>query len=323
MPAAKLSIVTTMFRSADFVPEFYERVRAAAERVCNDYEIIFVNDGSPDQSLAIARAIGCADHRVKVVDLSRNFGHHHAIVAGLSQAHGERVFLLDVDLEESPEWLLDFWQKFDASDVDVVYGVAATRAGNPIKAFGGSIFYKIFNRLSDTKITANSCTVRLMSFDYVRALLTLPDRNLFLAGNFEWTGFRQVSLTVPKLNRLTTTYTLSRRLALAVTAITSFTAYPLTLIFLFGLFIAALAGLVGLALLADKLLHPYTTLVGWPSVMASIWFLGGTTICVIGVVGIYVSRIFVEVKGRPQYLIRKIYDGYAEPVIDATVQQAE
>jgi len=308
----KLSVVTTLFKSANYLPEFYERVRATADRVCPDYEIIFVNDGSPDTSLAIARAIACADARVKVVDLSRNFGHHHAIVAGLSQVRGERVFLLDVDLEESPEWLADFWQKFETSDVDVVYGVAAARGGNPLRVYLGSLFYKVFNLFSDIKIAENMCTARLMSSEYVSALLTLPDRNLFLAGNFQWTGYRQIPMMVAKGSRPTTTYTAARRVALAVNAITSFTAYPLTLIFMFGLTIAGLAGLVGVGLVVDKLLHPDTTLIGWPSVIASIWFLGGATICVVGVVGIYVSRIFVEAKGRPQYLIRKIYSGSDE-----------
>lgn len=305
--APELSVVTTLYRSEGTVLEFYRRITAAGEAVSPNFELVFVDDGSPDQAAQLVRGLVERDPRVILVELSRNFGHHQALVAGLARARGKRVFMLDVDLEERPEWLLDFASDFERSGADVVYGVSRIRKGTVARRLLGGVFWKLFNWLSDIQVPPNPCTVRLMSRRYVDALLTLPDKNLFLAGNFAWLGFRQVPRPVEKgLRPDASTYTGRRLIALLIEAITSFTSYPLRLIFLSGVVVASLASLAGAVLVTWKLLNPAAISLGWSSLMISIWFLGGVMIAFLGVIGIYLSKIFNETKNRPLYIVQDV-----------------
>jgi putative glycosyltransferase len=317
----KLSIVSTMYRSAPFVAEFHDRMTKAARVVTDDYEIVLVNDGSPDDSLQRAVALTHSDTHVKVVDLSRNFGHHHAILAGLSQAEGERVFLIDIDLEEQPEWLSLFAREQDSSQADVVFGVQLERVGGVVSRHFGVWFYRLFNALSEIKIAENPCTVRIMTRDFVRALLTLRDRNLFLAGNFAWAGFEQRPLAVQKERRRgASNYTIRRTIRLFFDAVSSFSSYPLRAIFVTGFVISLLSGLFGLEMIVRKLLHPEAVALGFSSVIVSLWFLGGLIIFFLGVIGLYLSKIFIEVKDRPSFIIRKIHSGRTPRIGDVAVQ---
>jgi len=303
----KLSIVTTLYRSAAFIEEFHRRATAAAESLGETFELIYVNDGSPDDSLARARELAARDRRVVVVDLTRNFGHHMAFMAGLDQARGERIFFIDVDLEEQPEWLQLFSETQRKSGADVVFGFQPDRQGGWLRRLRGKMFYALFNLLSEQRIPANPCTVRLMTRRYAAALAQLRDRNLFLAGNYAWTGFAQVGVAVAKTAaHAITTYTPLRLLRLFVNAVTSFSAAPLRLIFFLGLAISSVSALLGVAILIRKLLDPSLVLMGWASVMISIWFLGGTIILICGVLGIYIAMIFGETKHRPPYLVREV-----------------
>ncbi len=309
-----LSVVTTLYRSAPYLREFYRRAVAVAERVCPSFELVFVDDGSPDESAETVRELLREDPRVVLVELSRNFGHHHAALAGLAHARGKRVFLIDVDLEESPEWLEEFAAQMGTSGVDVVYGVNRVRRGAFVRKQIGGWFWSLFNLLSETKIPRNPCTVRLMSRRYVDALMRLPDRNLFLAGSFAWLGFRQEARPVEKGIRPTrSSYGPLRLASLFVDAITSFTSYPLSLIFVVGSIIASLALGAGLWLVIRKLVAPESISLGWPSVIVSIWFLGGLTIAFLGIIGVYLGKLFIEVKGRPVYIVRQVHRGSLEP----------
>ena len=269
-----------------------------------------MNDGSPDDSLAVALALARTDPRIRIVDLSRNFGHHAAALAGLRHARGELIFLIDVDLEEQPEWLLDFWRDLHDRGADVVYGVQETRSGSMIKRHTGSLFYALFNFASETTIPANVCTVRLMRRSYVDAIGQFTEAHLYLAGIYAWTGFVQYPRLVNKTPRPTkSSYTLLRRFQLFVNATTSFSSYPLTIIFFVGICLTFLSVTYGAWLLFIKLLYPNTVLSGFTSIMVSLWFLGGTVLSFLGLIGIYVGKIFVETKARPQYLVRHIYKG--------------
>lgn len=303
-----LSIVTTLYRSEPFVLEFHRRISAAAEKIGGTFEIVFVDDGSPDGSAAMVRRIVQEDPRVVLVELSRNFGHHQAAVAGLRHARGRRIFIIDVDLEEKPEWLPEFARDLETTGADVVYGQSRVRKGTLGRRLFGGVFWKLFNALSETHVPENPCTVRLMSRRYVDALLTLPDRNLFLAGSYAWLGYRQVPRPVEKgLRRGASTYTAGRLIALFIEAVTSFTSYPLRLIFLSGVWVAALALLAGVGLFTWKILDPGAISLGWASIMVSVWFLGGVMIAFIGVIGIYLSKIFNEAKGRPLFVVRDVH----------------
>jgi putative glycosyltransferase len=303
----KLSIVATLFKSAPYLNEFYERSSAAARKlVGDDYQIVLVNDGSPDESLELAISLTEHDSKVLVIDLSRNFGHHRAMMTGLMHAEGEKIFLIDSDLEEEPEWLLDFSASMEEQKCDVVYGVQKRRKGSFFERCSGNWYYSIFKLLTGYSLPENVVTARLMSLRYVKALLEHQERELFMAGLWHITGFHQIPHHVKKHSNSETTYTFRRKLFLLINSVTSFSDAPLVGIFYMGLCISLLSFLYILYLIALKLFLA-SPLSGWTSVMASIWLLGGMIISFIGVVGIYLSKIFSETKQRPYTIIRQIY----------------
>lgn len=305
----KLSVVTTLYRSAPYVREFLVRAGTAARQcVGDDYEIIMVNDGSPDDSLDIAVALTREDRHLRVVDLSRNFGHHKAIMTGLESATGDRIFLIDSDLEEEPEWLLAFTEQMNQVGCDVVYGIQERRKGGPFERWSGRWFYRGFKALTGLDLPEDVVTARLMSRRYVDALVSHREREIFLAGLWYITGFDQRPRTVKKHNTSETTYTLARKFSLLVNSVTSFSNTPLIWIFNIGLVISLISAVYFVYLLLNWALlsHPLS---GWTSVMASIWLLGGLIISFIGVVGIYLSKVYSETKQRPYTIVRQTYGG--------------
>ncbi len=304
----QLSIITTLYNSESFIEEFHRRASAVAAAISSDYEIIYIDDGSPDGSLNIALQLIDTDEHVRVVEFSRNFGHHAAVSAAMESSSGELVFLLDSDLEESPEWLHDFIGVMEKERADLVYGVQRKRPSG-IRQNSSGLFYQLFNMLSETKIPKNACTVRLMTRGFNRALLQMREKNLFMAGMFAWTGFHQVAVPVDKKSRKTieSTYTPLHVFKLLVDAITSFSPLPLYIAFFLGLAISLVAGIFGTLMVARKLLVPETVLLGYTSLFTSIFFIGGLVILFLGVIGIYLSKIFVEVKDRPLYVVKRHY----------------
>lgn len=304
----KLSVVATLYRSASHLLEFHARATQAARQFASDdYEIVLVNDGSPDNSLEMAIELTRIDPHVIVVDLSRNFGHHKAMVAGLTQARGQLIFLIDSDLEESPEWLEDFSATMAAESADVVYGVQEVRKGNWFERWSGELYYTVFNYLAHIDHPRNIVTARLMSRRYVDALLQFREREMVISCLWVIAGFKQCARTVKKLSGSDTTYGLAKKIAHAANAITSFSEAPLRMIFYTGLVIFAGALLYAAYLVFFKLVLS-TPMDGWTSVMVSIWLLGGMIISFVGVIGIYLSKIFTETKQRPSTIVRHIYD---------------
>ncbi|MEM8539241.1 MAG: glycosyltransferase family 2 protein [Pseudomonadota bacterium] len=303
----KLSIVTTLYNSERHLQEFHQRASKAAKGVAgDDYEIVMVNDGSPDGSLAMAVGLSEEDPHVIVIDLSRNFGHHKAMMTGLDHARGDLVFLIDSDLEEQPEWLEEFHAKLDTGGHDVVFGVQDNRKGGWFERQSGSAFYRIFNAVSDVPLPADIVTTRLMRRDYVRALVAHREREMIISGLWAMTGFDQQPHTVKKASGSKTTYTLRRKVVLAINAITSFSNTPLVMIFYFGLTISVLASIY-IAFLVFNWAFLARPLSGWTSLMGSIWLLGGLIISFIGVIGIYLAKIFTETKQRPYTIVRQIH----------------
>jgi len=308
----KLSIVTSLYHSARYLEEFHRRTSAAAAQVTDDFELVLVNDGSPDDSLEVAVRLHRADPRVRVIDLARNFGHHKALMTGLAHARGDLIFLIDADLEEEPELLPRFHAEMQATGAEVIYGVQARRKGDWFERLSGWCFYRLFNLLSSHPIPANLITARLMTRRYVAALLLHRESEVFLGGVWAITGFRQLPLQVVKHSHGHTTYNLWRRLALLVNAITSFSSRPLRMVFYLGALIFLVSSLAAAYLVCLRLfVHGFT--LGWPSVVVSIWMIDGLTIFCIGVVGIYVSKIFTESKRRPYTIVRDIYERAEEP----------
>jgi putative glycosyltransferase len=302
----RLSIVTTLYKSAQTLDRFYRRAKAAAEVLTNDYEIVMVDDGSPDNSLALATEIAEHDHRVRVIELSRNFGHHKALMTGLDHASGELCFLIDSDLEEDPELLSSFFDKLEHSGADVVYGYQEDRKGGIGERLTGYIAYWLFKLLIAFPVPRNHITVRLMRREYVDSLLMHKERQTVIGGLWIITGFRQIGVAVAKLSKGTSTYTLWRRWRMLIDSVTSFSEVPLIGIFYLGIIICMLSGVVGFSLLFRKLFLGQV-MAGWTSVMISVWFLGGLLILCVGVVGIYISKIFIETKNRPYSIVRKVH----------------
>jgi putative glycosyltransferase len=302
----KLSIVTTLYNSSATVEPFYRRAVAAAENLTEDFEIVMVDDGSPDNSLEIACAIARKDSRVCVVELSRNFGHHKALMTGLDHAGGDLCFFIDSDLEEDPAILHEFFDRLQSSDVDVVYGFQNSRKGGFWDRITGELSCRLFNLLIPNPIPLNHITVRLMKRVYVNSLLLHREQQTVIEGLWVITGFKQIAVPVNKLTRDDTTYSYWRRWLMLIDSITSFSEMPLVAIFYLGVVISGLSGLVGISLIMQKTIFR-GALEGWVSVMLSVWFLGGLLILCVGIIGIYVSKIFIETKNRPYTIVRKLH----------------
>jgi putative glycosyltransferase len=303
----KLSIVATLYQSSPHIKEFYERTTAAAQNlVGEDYEIVFVNDGSPDNSLDLALKLAEIDAHLVIIDLSRNFGHHKAMMTGLSYAKGELIFLIDSDLEEEPEFLINFAKQLKNDNCDVVYGVQEQRKGGWFERWSGLWFYRFFKLFTGLALPENVVTARLMSRRYVDALLLHQEREIMIAGLWFITGFDQRPQFIRKHNTSKTTYTLFHKISVLVNSVTAFSNMPLVGIFYLGVAIFFFATIYTVFNIVHWLFlaKPVS---GWTSVIASIWLLGGLIISFIGVVGIYISKIFSETKRRPFTIIRQVY----------------
>ena len=305
----KLSVVTTLYCSAPYIREYVTRMSAAARGIADDdYEIIVVNDGSPDNAVEIVRELANLDHHLCVVDLTRNFGHLTAMMTGLSHARGYLVFQMDCDLEEDPELLNDFFNSYqEHADCDVVWGQQIKRKGGLSERFSGAAFYWLFNRLSHHRIQVNHTMSRLMSRRYVEALLSHRDREPFLAGLWVIAGFKQIALPYQKRSKGSSTYTLHKKIALVVNSITSFSTRPLVGLFYLGLVIMAISMLAAVYV-AVRRIFGGIPVDGWSSTIISVTLLGGLTTFCLGVVGVYLAKVMSEIRERPFVVVKQIYD---------------
>ncbi len=302
----KLSIVTTLYQSAPTIDEFYCRVIAAAEPITHDIELLMVNDGSPDDSLSLALALHRADPRVVVVDLARNFGHHKAMMTGLAHTTGDLVFLIDSDLDEDPKLLAGFYERFMKGDSDVVYGIQQARRGGLVERMSGAVFFSLVDALSDQRIPRNLATVRLMTRDYVRALVRHRDREFVISQLWQLTGFRQVAVPFRKLSGSPTTYSLRMRIEMAVKYLTTTSTKLLYFILYAGVAIFALS-VATIVFYVFRYLASGIGVDGFTSLIVSIWFFGGLTTFILGVIGIYVANIVSETKRRPYTVVQRVH----------------
>jgi putative glycosyltransferase len=303
----KLSIVTTLYQSAPYIAEFYQRTSAIAKQFAGeDYEIVMVNDGSPDNSLDLAVHLTESDSHVVVIDLSRNFGHHKAMMTGLNHTKGRFVFLIDSDLEEEPEWLISFAEHMNREKCDVVYGVQEKRKGEIFEQWSGKLFYRLFRMLTGLNLPDNIVVARLMTRRYVDALIQHCESEIFIAGLWLITGFEQQPQKIRKHSTSLTTYTLRKKISQFIDSITSFSSAPLAGIFFVGSIIFFISCLYSVYLIANWfiLAQPPS---GYTSLMVSIWLLGGMIIAFVGVIGIYLSKVYSETKQRPYTIVRSVF----------------
>jgi putative glycosyltransferase len=304
----ELSIVTTLYRSEPFIEQFiHDCVTTLAVLGIVNYEFVLVDDGSPDQSANIARTLRQLYPWIRVVTLARNFGHHHAVVAGLHHAHGTRVFLADCDMEVSPSVLREFWRHMDAGHADVVFGYQEHRKGAWVERIGGDIFWRLLNSLSETAVVTDMVTERLMTRRYVDALLSLGDRDVFLGDMMAWTGFTQIGVPVTKTQRSgASTYTFAARVRLFAKAMTSSSVRPLYASY--GLGAMALMGalLTFAVLIARGALGDRVAIDPLLVILATIAGFSGLGLLCLGVLGSYVARIHVQVQRRPIFIVKDI-----------------
>jgi len=304
-----ISVVSMIYRSGSSIEEFVEQtVTALAEIDCSNYEIILVNDGSPDNSRQLILDLKRRYNEIILIDLSRNFGHHYAASAGLAFSSGELVFMLDCDLEVSPSVLTQFYQEFESNEYSVVYGYQERRSGGFFRRLSGDCFWWLLNTLSDTTVPKNLVTARLMSRQYVDALREMGDRNLFLAGMMYWVGFSQKGIPVVRNPRSTkSSYSFRKRANLLIEAVASFSTVPLDIIFSCGIGITIVTFLATAFLILYKLMYPQVIYPGWSSVIVVLCFSIGILTSFLGVVGIYLGKIYNQVRDRPLYIVENIY----------------
>jgi putative glycosyltransferase len=296
-----------MYRSEPYIEEFYRRVVKTIQKLgIGSYEIVFVDDGSPDHSRGVALQLYARDPNVVVVDLSRNFGHHKAIMAGLSYTRGRRIFLLDSDLEEDPELLEQLITEMDRRGCDVVFAVQQERRGNWFNRVTGDLYYHIMNAISGIKFPRNVFTLRLMTRRYVDSLLLHRERELLISGIWHLTGYEQVAIPAIKHSHSPTSYPFRKRFALMLMSVISHSDRPLRWIFYTGLGILVFAFFY-IAYVALIYLLYGRTVNGYLSIILSLWLIGGLNFLFLGTIGIYVATIFSETKQRPNTIVRAVY----------------
>lgn len=301
-----ISVVTSLWRSAPYIKDFHARHLAGLEKLGVDYEFIFVNDGSPDDSAARVMELIKTHPHVTLLDLSRNFGQHAAMFAGLGHAKGDYVYATDCDLEEDPENITALYEKIVGDpEIDVVYGVLRTRTGGPVRRLFGKLFYVVLDVLSEVKVPRDQAWQRIMTRAYVEALLRYNEVESLPAGLMVLAGFNQVPMLIEKRYKGSTTYTFGKRLALALNAITAFSSKPLTIIGVSGLCISCLAFLLLVVVVIQKLFF-LNIQTGWTTVVGSIWLVGGLILSSLGVMGTYLGKMFNQMKNRPLYIVRSV-----------------
>src|SRR2546421_7892010 len=297
-----LSVVAPVYNEEGTIEEFCGRVRAALEGL--NFELVLVDDGSTDSSATILERLAESDPRVRLVYLSRNFGHQTALTAGLDHARGDAVVMLDADLQDPPELIprmLDHWR----AGCDVVYAVREEREGESrFKLATARWFYKLFDKLAQVNLEHNSGDFRLLDRRPLDALLSMRERNRFLRGMTVWVGYTQAAVPYHRDPRYAgeTKYTLSKMLRFSLDAISSFSHRPLQLATLLGFLISTLAFVAIPVVILLRILGSY--LPGFGSITIAVLLLGGIQLIAIGIIGEYVGRIYDEVKGRPLYLVR-------------------
>ena len=302
----KITIVVPFLNEKENLPVLLERVAGTFAGRAEDWELLLVDDGSTDGSAEWAVAQAQANSHVRVVRLSRNFGHQLAITAGLDRSDGDAVVVMDADLQDPPETIgpmVDKWREGH----EVVYAVRRSRAGETwSKKFLAAGFYRVFRRLAQVNIPMDAGDFRLVDRCVVDALREMRELHRFMRGLTCWVGFRQASVEYDRAARFAgeTKYPVWKSARLAFDAITSFSASPLRWIAVLGVGICAVAALWVLFVLAQALVNPGSMQKGWASTIAVMVFLGGVQLVSIGLLGQYVSRIFEEGKRRPLYLVR-------------------
>lgn len=305
-----ISVVCPVFNEEAGITEFYDRTTAAMQAIEPDinYELVFVNDGSSDNSPLILDKLAKDDERVTVIHFSRNFGHQIAITAGIDHARGDAVVIIDADLQDPPEVIGQMIEKWRGG-FEVVYGQRTERPGESrFKLATARVFYRFINALSDVDLPLDAGDFRLLDRKVVEALKSIREENRYMRGLVSWVGFKQCALPYSRDERFAgeTHYPFRKMLHFATDGITSFSEKPLKIATSAGLLITLAAFVVGIFIVVGKMLDPGSQLPGYASLMAAVLFLGGIQLLSMGILGQYVGRTYREAKGRPLYVVADV-----------------
>jgi glycosyltransferase involved in cell wall biosynthesis len=307
-----ISVVVPALNEEETIVELHRRVTAAAEQWGDKHELVIVDDGSTDNTLGLLEQLASVDPRLKVVSLSRNFGHQAAVTAGLHHARGSIICVLDADLQDPPEEILPFINRV-RDGMDVVYAVRTNRKEGVFKRTSYFLYYRILRRLAELDIPLDAGDFCVMRAEVVRAINELPERNRFVRGLRTWVGFRQVGMSYERSARFAgeAKYNFVRLLGLAVDGIVNFSYRPLHLIVILGLTVGAIAFLAGIVVLiqyiGDYTIFGYNPRQarGWTSLALTLLFSSAVQLFCLGILGEYMGRLFEEAKRRPVYLVRQ------------------
>jgi glycosyltransferase involved in cell wall biosynthesis len=309
LPRPALSVVAPCYNEQDVLPEFLRRLGAVLDSLGSSSEIVVVDDGSRDRTWEAMTTAAAADPRIVAVRLMRNHGHQLALTAGLSVCRGERILIIDADLQDPPELLSDMMALMDQG-ADVVYGQRRQREGESLfKRASAAGFYRLINRLTDVDIPADAGDFRLVSRRVLDLLLAMPERHRFIRGMVAWIGGRQMPLLYDRHARAAgeSKYPLAKMIRFAADAITAFSVVPLMASMTIGWVMAA----VGFGFFVYSMIGWFmnANLPGWTSIMAALGLLGGMQFLMLGIIGAYLGRLYDQSKGRPLFMIRDIVGG--------------
>lgn len=300
-----ISVIIPVFNEEKNIPVLYERLVNAVTSISNNYEFIFVNDGSKDQSLAVIKSLAANNSQIKYIDFSKNFGHQPAVFAGLEYATGNSIVIIDADLQDPPELINDLYAKIQQG-YDVVYAQREHRVGESWhKLLTAKLFYRFINNLSEVPIPLDTGDFRIITKKIRDILIAMPEHNKFLRGQIAWTGFNQTCVKYKREERYEgkTNYSYAKMVSFAFDGITSFSNMPLRLATYMGFLVSFISFIVILYTLYQKYANN-NTVQGWSSLMVSILFIGGVQLICLGIIGEYLGRIMDNVKNRPLYIIR-------------------
>ncbi|CAK6712665.1 Putative bactoprenol glucosyl transferase GtrB-like. Putative phage encoded seroconversion system [Vibrio harveyi] len=305
-----ISVVIPCFNESECIDELYLRLTQSLSMLTEvSYEIIFINDGSKDDTWDKLTRISTLNENITAINLSRNYGHQIALTAGLKQSRGEATLIIDADLQDPPELLSSMLDKMKEG-FDVVYGKRTERDGeSTFKKVSASLFYRFLNQMSETKIPRDTGDFRLISRRALDALLLMDEENRFIRGMVSWIGFPQSELLYSREARFSgeTKYPLKKMMRLAIDAITSFSTKPLKLASKIGFTLAFFGIIFIIKVVIDW--HIGNVVTGWSSLMATILFIGSAQMFVLGIIGEYLGRVYTEAKNRPLYIIQEIING--------------
>lgn len=305
-----ISVVVPVLNEEANVSELTDALVPVLEELCrrdghaaDAFEIIFVDDGSADGTWSLIESRNRSDHRVGGLRMSRRFGHHLAVTAGLDRAAGAAVVVMDGDLQDPPDAIPALYEKHKAG-FDLVYGIRQQRHDPLIKRINAQIFWRTMNRVSGLNMPPNQMMLRMLSRRFVDALCEMRESARFVHGMMAWAGFRVTTVEVAHRERKagSTKYSVMRQISLALYALTSFSTTPLRIASVLGLVTSVTSMGVGMALVVAKFLYGYSV-EGWASIITSMFFLAGLQLFVLGIMGEYIGKTYKEVQRRPLYFI--------------------